>query len=56
MFQTKSLENLDFENSNLFRISIFGFRIFQLQTLFGFAYAGLGFSSAIRNPNSELLS
>jgi len=29
MFETdKSLRNLNFENSNLFRISIFGFRIF----------------------------
>ena len=31
-----------FENSNLFRISIFEFRISRLGTLFGSGYAGLG--------------
>jgi hypothetical protein len=33
---------LHFENSNLFRISIFEFRIFRLRTLLGSGYAGLG--------------
>jgi len=40
MFQTREFR--DFENSNLFRISIFEFRIFKVQTLFGFGYAWLG--------------
>ncbi len=38
---------MSFENSNLFRISIFEFRIFELQTLFGSGYAGLGRSSLL---------
>ena len=33
---------LHFENSNLFRISIFEFRISRLGTLFGSGFAGLG--------------
>jgi hypothetical protein len=33
---------LDFENSDLFRISTFEFGIFKLRTLFGSGYAGLG--------------
>jgi len=42
MSQTKEFRKLDFENLNLFRISIFGFRIFESQTLFGSGYASLG--------------
>jgi len=38
IFQTREFR--DFENSNLFRISIFGFRIFEVESLFGYGYAG----------------
>ncbi|OGP63133.1 MAG: hypothetical protein A2170_16290 [Deltaproteobacteria bacterium RBG_13_53_10] len=40
MFQTRKFRA--FENSNLFRISIFEIRVFRVQTLFGSGYAGLG--------------
>ena len=48
----ESLEILNFENSNLFRISIFEFRIFKLQILFGSGYAGLGYLHTALNKSS----
>jgi len=38
MFQTRKFR--DFENSNLFRISVFEFRIFKVQTLFAMTVPG----------------
>ena len=49
----KGAVNLDFGNSDLFRISIFGFRIlFQLR-LFSFGYAGLGSESGDDSPPAD---
>ena len=43
MFETnKTLRNLNFENLNLFLISIFGFRIFQLEKNLGSRVLGFG--------------
>jgi peptide/nickel transport system permease protein len=53
----KSLEILNFENSNLFRFSIFVFWICELRSLFGCGYAALGsmsFRRIFHNVNFTL--
>ena len=44
---------LHFENSDLFRTSIFEFRISRLSTLFGSGYAGLGGGGGLRDVDHD---